>query len=254
MRENTVETLRQKEYIDRLRVLYSEKAKALGRPCTYHIETFGCQMNAKDSEKFAGILQKAGCMPASEDEADFVLYNTCTVRENANLKVYGHLGKLRHEKKSGRNGLKIALCGCMMQEPDEIEKILKEHSFVDLIFGTHNIHRFAELVYRMETGNGPVVEVWPEAKEIVEDLPSERKYRFKAGVNIMFGCNNFCSYCIVPYVRGRERSREASEVLSEIERLSKEGVREVMLLGQNVNSYGNTLEEKVSFAELLKRT
>jgi tRNA-2-methylthio-N6-dimethylallyladenosine synthase len=147
---------------------------------------------------------------------------------------------------------KVALCGCMMQEPSVIEKIQKSYPFVDLIFGTHNIYKFAELIVSMYSSHGMIIDIWKDTDKIVEDLPAERKYSFKCGVNIMYGCNNFCSYCIVPYVRGRERSRNPKDIIREIENLVSEGVVEVMLLGQNVNSYGKTLEEPISFAELLQ--
>ena len=219
---------------------------------TFHIETFGCQMNAHDSEKLEGIRRAAGFEHTDTEEADLVLYNTCTVRENANQRVYGRLGYLNSLKKKNPRML-IGLCGCMMQEDQAVEKIKKTYRFVDVIFGTHNIYKLAELLYaRFETGR-MVIDIWKDTDKIVEDLPSERKYPFKSGVNIMFGCNNFCSYCIVPYVRGRERSRKPEDIVKEIEGLVADGVVEVMLLGQNVNSYGKNLEEPVSFAELLRR-
>ena len=219
------------------------------------IKTFGCQMNARDSEKLTGILKCVGykILPEEEEEeADFVIYNTCTVRENANLKVYGRLGKLGHIKES-RHDMMIALCGCMMQESDVVEKIKKDYKFVDMVFGTHNLYQFPELLYQALAQRQTVIEVWEGTERIVEELPVERKYSFKSGVNIMFGCNNFCSYCIVPYVRGRERSRKPEDIIEEIKELADDGVKEVMLLGQNVNSYGKGLDEEISFAELLRR-
>jgi tRNA-2-methylthio-N6-dimethylallyladenosine synthase len=174
------------------------------------------------------------------------------VRENANLKVYGRLGYLSGLKKKNPEK-KIALCGCMMQEPEVVEKIKKSYRFVDLIFGTHNIFKFAELLVTALESDRMVIDLWKDTNEIVEELPAERTYWFKSGVNIMFGCNNFCSYCIVPYVRGRERSRKPEDIIVEIEKLVADGVREVMLLGQNVNSYGKNLEEPVTFAQLLRR-
>ena len=211
----------------------------------------GCQMNARDSEKLRGILQKIGYAETDSEEADFVIYNTCTVRENANLKVYGRLGVLHGYKKKNPH-MKIALCGCMMQEPSVVEKLKKSYRFVDLVFGTHNIFRFAELLFTALLSNRMVIDIWKETDQIVEDLPVERKFPFISGVNIMFGCNNFCSYCIVPYVRGRERSREAKDILQEIEGLVKDGVSEIMLLGQNVNSYGKNLSDPMTFAQLLQ--
>lgn len=218
---------------------------------TFCITTFGCQMNARDSEKLQGILEECGFLEAPSEDADFVLYNTCTVRENANLKVYGRLGYLNSQKKK-HPSMMIALCGCMMQEEQVVEKIRKSYRFVDVIFGTHNIFKLAELIFDRLSKKGMVVDVWKGTDQIVEDLPTDRKYPFKSGVNIMFGCNNFCSYCIVPYVRGRERSRRPEDIVAEVEKLAQEGVVEIMLLGQNVNSYGKNLDEPVSFAKLLQ--
>ena len=177
--------------------------------------------------------------------------STCTVRENANLKVYGRLGHL-HSLKDRNPDMKIILFGCMMQEQHVVDKIRKSYPFVDLVFGTHNIFKFAELFYEMLQSDQQIVDIWEGTDQIVEDLPTERNYTFKSGVNIMFGCNNFCSYCIVPYVRGRERSREPEAIVKEVKRLVADGVSEVMLLGQNVNSYGKTLEHPVTFAQLLE--
>ena len=246
------EPLRQYYYIEKAKQYVEEEAKNLGRSLTFCVTTFGCQMNARDSEKLRGILNQIGYEEAEEDKADFVIYNTCTVRENANTRVYGRLGQLKPRKKQHPH-MMIGLCGCMMQEPEVIAKLKKSYSFVDIIFGTHNIYKFAELICeRYEVGK-MVVDIWEDTDKIVEDLPNERKYAFKSGINIMFGCNNFCSYCIVPYVRGRERSRKPEAIIREIERLVKDGVSEVMLLGQNVNSYGKTLDEPITFAELLRR-
>ncbi len=247
----TLEPARQFYFMDLLREHNEKKSAELGRKLTYHIETFGCQMNAKDSEKLAGILETAGYVPVDSEQADFVLYNTCTVRENANTKVYGRIGYLGNLKQKNPE-MRIALCGCMMQEPHVIEKIKKSYRFVDIVFGTHNIYMLAELIWRKVSGEKRVFEILDGTDKIVEDLPSEHKYGFKAGVNIMYGCNNFCSYCIVPYVRGRERSRKPEDIIAEVKKLAAEGIVEVMLLGQNVNSYGKTLETPMNFAELLR--
>lgn len=208
-------------------------------------------MNARDSEKLIGILEQIGYVKKETEDADFVIYNTCTVRENANNKVYGRLGYLHSQKKKNPD-MMIGLCGCMMQEPEVVEKIRTSYRFVDLVFGTHNIYKFAELIVAAFESKGMIVDIWKDTDKIVEDLPVERKYTFKSGVNIMFGCNNFCSYCIVPYVRGRERSRDPKDIIREIERLVADGVVEVMLLGQNVNSYGKNLEHPMTFAQLLE--
>ncbi|MCI8408256.1 MAG: tRNA (N6-isopentenyl adenosine(37)-C2)-methylthiotransferase MiaB [Lachnospiraceae bacterium] len=242
---------RQYYYMAKCRQQVEKESEKLGRTLTASVNTFGCQMNARDSEKIVGILEIIGYKIIEEEDADFVIYNTCTVRENANLKVYGHLGYLKKVKKK-KPHMRIALCGCMMQEDVVIEKLQKSYNFVNLIFGTHNIFKFAELLYTCMISDRMVLDIWKDTNQIVEDLPSERKYTFKAGVNIMFGCNNFCSYCIVPYVRGRERSRNPKDIIKEIEALVADGVVEVMLLGQNVNSYGKNLENPISFAELLQ--
>ena len=229
------ETSRQYYYIEKARLYVQELSSRIGRPLTFCVTTFGCQMNARDSEKLRGILREIGYLEAEEDQADFVIYNTCTVRENANTRVYGRLGQLKPRKKKNPH-MMIGLCGCMMQEPEVIEKLKKSYPFVDIIFGTHNIFKFAELIAERFATDKPVIDIWEGTDQIVENLPNQRKYAFKSGVNIMFGCNNFCSYCIVPYVRGRERSREPQAILDEIRRLAKDGVVEIMLLGQNVNS------------------
>ena len=237
--------------------LITERSESAGRQLTYHVTTFGCQMNARDSEKLAGILEECGFV-REEDElcADFVIYNTCTVRDNANQKFFGHLGSLGPVKKQ-RPDMIVGVCGCLSQEESARKKILESYPFVDLVFGTHNVFDFARLLVMVLTrgntkGRGSTVtEVWDDTDMIVEDIPVRRNYKFKSGVNIMFGCNNFCSYCIVPYVRGRERSRTKDDIIGEITKLAADGVKEVMLLGQNVNSYGRGLEEEISFAKLL---
>lgn len=245
------ETEKQLFIIEQLHEQMQTDYARTGKKKTYHVVTFGCQMNARDSEKLAGILERIGYAETDTEDADFVIYNTCTVRENANLRVYGRLGQMKRTKQRHPDML-IALCGCMMQEPLVVDKIRKSYRHVDIIFGTHNIFKLAELIQtRLNTGK-MVVDIWKDTNQIVEDLPNERKYSFKTGVNIMFGCNNFCSYCIVPYVRGRERSREPKDIIREIERDVADGVKEVMLLGQNVNSYGKNLEQPISFAKLLQ--
>ena len=246
------DTERQYYYMAKLAEMVALRERELGRRITYCLQTFGCQMNEKQSEVVAGIMDEIGFKRQETEDADVVIYNTCTVRENANLKVYGRLGKLHSLKKSNPD-MKIALFGCMMQEKQVVDKIQKDYPFVNLVFGTHNIFKFAELFYEMENRDSQLIDIWEGTDKIVEELPTERNYSFKSGVNIMFGCNNFCSYCIVPYVRGRERSREPEAIVKEIEALVADGVTEVMLLGQNVNSYGKNLETPVTFAELLKQ-
>ena len=243
---------RQYYYIKKARIYVNEVVKEIGRPLTFCVTTFGCQMNARDSEKLVGVLEEIGYVEEPDEEkADFVIFNTCTVRENANMRVYGRLGQLKKNKKKNPH-MMIGLCGCMMQEPEVVEKLKKQYRYVDIIFGTHNIYKFAELIVTRYESQRMVIDIWKDTDKIVEDLPSERKFAFKSGVNIMFGCNNFCSYCIVPYVRGRERSRNPKDIIREIENLVADGVVEVMLLGQNVNSYGKNLEEPMTFAQLLQ--
>lgn len=248
---DTQEPQRQWYYIAKCREVIKARSEALGRPLTYCITTFGCQMNSRDSEKIAGILKQIGYIETESEDADFVIYNTCTVRENANNRVYGRLGYVGKLKQK-HPGMLIALCGCMMQEASAVEKIKTSYRFVDIIFGTHNIFKLAELLHIRLDSKRMVIDLWQNTDMIVENLPNDRKYQFKAGVNIMFGCNNFCSYCIVPYVRGRERSRNPEDILEEVKGLAKDGVVEIMLLGQNVNSYGKNLETPMTFAKLLQ--
>ncbi len=251
-RNDAQELALQQVYMEKAASYVAELKQQLGRQPLCCVTTFGCQMNARDSEKLLGILTRIGYAATLEEkEADFVIYNTCTVRDNANQRVYGRLGFLNSMKRN-KPHLKVALCGCMMQEQSVIEKITKSYRFVDLIFGTHNIFKFAQLLVTMFENHEMIVDIWQETDQIVEELPVNRKYSYKSGINIMFGCNNFCSYCIVPYVRGRERSRDPKEIIQEIEHLVADGVVEVMLLGQNVNSYGKNLEDPITFAQLLQ--
>ena len=252
---------RQYYYMDRCKELLLD-LKQGNNSLTYSVVTFGCQMNAHDSDKLKGILEMIGYEEVEGEDADFVIFNTCTVRENANKKLYGHLGHLKSLKKKRPNMI-IALCGCMMQEPHVVETIKSKYKIVDIVFGTHNIYKLAELIYNRIASGERTFEVLDKSVATVEKLPQKRKYSFKSGVNIMYGCNNFCSYCIVPYVRGREKSRPAEDILAEIRDIVNKGVKEVMLLGQNVNSYGQIYDyedgkivrvpedEKVTFPELL---
>lgn len=208
----------QRAYIEKCREYLLDKEKELGRPLTACVNTFGCQMNARDSEKLLGILEEIGYKPVETEDADIVIYNTCTVRENANLRVYGRLGQL-HKFKEKNPDMLIILCGCMMQEPEVVEKIRKSYRFVDIVFGTFNIFKLAELIHtRLNTGS-QIIDIWKGTDYVLEQLPTDRKYKFKSGVNIMYGCDNFCSYCIVPYVRGREMSRPPIDIIRESERL-----------------------------------
>ncbi|MBQ7455397.1 MAG: tRNA (N6-isopentenyl adenosine(37)-C2)-methylthiotransferase MiaB [Clostridia bacterium] len=221
------------------------------RPKTYFIVTYGCQMNAHDSEKLAGMLEEMGLSPAAEKtQADFVLHNTCCIRDNAERKALGNVIWLKEIKKE-RPDLLIGVCGCMVQQEGRMPKLLKQYPFIDLAFGTGEIHRLPEFLLEAIEGRSRVIRPEGEASTVAEGLPIRREGNIKAYLTIMYGCDNFCSYCVVPYVRGRERSRRADDIVREAEGLVQSGVKEIMLLGQNVNSYGRG--EGVSFAQLLRR-
>ena len=245
----------QEKYIESIHMMNEGLFNRTGNRKSYFCTTFGCQMNEHDSEMLINMLEAMGYVQAlSEDQADLVIYNTCAVRENAELKVYGNLGHLKSIKRK-RPDMKIVVCGCMMQQEHVVEEIKNRYRHVDLIFGTHNLYKFPELLESTFNRDKLIVDVWDVDGEVVEGLKSNRKFDIKAFVNIMYGCNNFCTYCIVPYTRGRERSRKPSDIIAEIESLVKNGTKEVTLLGQNVNSYGKTLEEdqRISFAQLLRQ-
>ena len=220
-------------------------------PGSYHIVTYGCQMNAHDSEKLAGMLSGMGMAEADDRRnADFVIFNTCCVRDNAERRALGNVTWLKELKKE-KPHLIIAVCGCMVQQPEMAEKILKQYRFIDLAFGTHNLHELPSLLLNLLNENHRVVSISHEENQIAENLPLKRLCKHHAYITIMYGCDNFCSYCIVPYVRGRERSRRMDDILREAEGLLEGGVQEIMLLGQNVNSYGGGTSE--TFPELLRR-
>ncbi|MEG0511690.1 MAG: tRNA (N6-isopentenyl adenosine(37)-C2)-methylthiotransferase MiaB [Clostridia bacterium] len=222
------------------------------RPQSFHIVTYGCQMNAHDSEKLAGLLLQMGMLEADDRKhADLVLFNTCCVRDNAERRALGNVNWLKQLKKE-KPKLLIGVCGCMVQQPLMAEKILKQYKFIDLAFGTHNLHTLPQLLLTLLTEEKRVVSVTQCENLIAEGLPVKRLNSYHAYITIMYGCDNFCSYCIVPYVRGRERSRQASDILREAEQLLRGGVQEIMLLGQNVNSYGNGSENGDTFPKLLK--
>lgn len=224
----------------------------IGTGKKYHINSMGCQMNDHDSEKISYILENMGYKPTdNKKDSDLIIFNTCLVRENAELKVYGQLGSLKNMKRENPD-LIIGVCGCMPQREDIRDYITKKIKHVDLIFGTNNIHKLPQLINtHIQTGK-TVVDIIEDSREILEDINYNRKYSYKAFVNIMYGCNNFCTYCIVPYTRGREYSRYPKDILKEIEFIAEEGCKEVTLLGQNVNSYGKTLDNPMTFAELLR--
>lgn len=243
---------RQYYFMDKLKALLEQKAIERKKKYSYSVVTFGCQMNFRDSEKLDGVLSTIGMVPAEEKEADIVLYNTCTIRENADQKLLGHLGQMKNNK-GKRKDLIVGICGCMMQDKKSVEFINEKFGFIDLIFGTHNLYRLSELLYQLFTNQEKIQDIEADSDRIVEKLPVIRKSFYKSGVNISFGCDNFCTYCIVPYVRGREKSRKAEDIIDEIKALRDDGVIEIMLLGQNVNSYGKGLDDFVSFPQLLRK-
>ncbi|MBZ9635772.1 tRNA (N6-isopentenyl adenosine(37)-C2)-methylthiotransferase MiaB [Clostridium sp. FP1] len=219
----------------------------------YYIETWGCQMNEEDSEKLSGMLIPMGYKKTTDKEAaDIIIFNTCCVRENAEQKVDGNIGALKNMKKQNPN-LIIAVTGCMMQQEGMAKHIITKFPFVDIIIGTHNAYKFPEYLKRIQGGESSIVEIWDKEGAIIEGMPIDRESSIKGFVTIMYGCNNFCTYCIVPYVRGRERSRTPEDIISEIKTLVSEGYKEITVLGQNVNSYGKGLIPEINFAELLRR-
>ena len=216
----------------------------------YFLRTYGCQMNVHDSEEIAARLESLGFKPTdSIENADVVVLNTCAIRENAHDKLYGFLGRCKHEKEKNNNDLIIAICGCMAQEENVVEEIMKKHPYVDIVFGTHNIHELQELLLSRKEKQD--IEVYSCEGEVYENISYKRDSDIKAWVNIQYGCDKFCTYCIVPYTRGKQRSRKSNEIIKEVEELVKQGYQEVTLLGQNVNAYGKELEGELSFAELL---
>lgn len=237
-------------FMEKIKEINFDRVSFTGKQPTYDIRIFGCQMNEHDAEKLAGMLEEMGYVRSPKGEAaDIVVFETCCVRENAEEKIYGHLGMLKPHDKNKKSI--IAMTGCMMQQPKVVEKIRKSYRHVHIVFGTYNLHTFPELLYKYITTGKRVFDIWDSNGDAVEGAPAVRTDKVKAWVSIMQGCNNFCSYCIVPYVRGRERSRRKEDILWEVERLAQSGYKEITLLGQNVNSYGNDQGHKDAFADLL---
>ncbi len=244
----------QYEYMQFISKMTAEKAQAYGHPLRAFTQTFGCQQNEADTQQIAGMLEEMGYEPADRaEDADVIVINTCAVREHAESRALGNVGALSHLKKA-RPDVTICLCGCMVQQEHIPEKIKKSYPQVDLVFGTHALWRFPELLYRSLTGDQRIFDTTGDASGyIAEGLPVLRDGGTKAWLSIMYGCNNFCTYCIVPYVRGRERSRASADIVRELEQLVSEGYKDITLLGQNVNSYGKDLEEQIDFSDLLEK-
>ncbi len=243
--------IKQQLYINELRN-QNEQFEKDSNYKTFYIQTYGCQMNEHDSENLKAMFDLMELTEAdSQNDADIIIYNTCAVRENAELKVYGNLHALK-KLKNIKKHLILAVCGCMMQQPHVVEEIKNKFPHVSMVFGTHNLYKFPEMLMQyLNNFDETIIDVWDIDGSIIEGLPTSRKFDIKAFVNIMYGCNNFCTYCIVPYTRGRERSREPLDIINEVKVLAKNGVKEITLLGQNVNSYGNSFESTYCFADLL---
>ncbi len=260
MRNGTVnipaeEIQKQYEYMSEIRLINQEFYRKNGRMPLARVRNFGCQMNEHDAEKLSGMLKEMGYVMSDSDEdkaeaADLIIFNTCCVRENAEEKVFGHLGALKAAKRENSN-MVIAVCGCMTEQPHVVEEIRKKYKNVDLVFGTQNQHTFPELLLQCVRDKKHIYNTQHLEGRVAEGVPVERANSIKAWVTIMYGCNNFCSYCIVPYVRGRERSRSSADILQEIKTLETKGYKEITLLGQNVNSYGKDKVDELNFAQLL---
>lgn len=230
----------------------SNDRKNLFKGKTYHLKTYGCQMNEHDSENIKAILEELGfAFIDNMEEADLVLLNTCSIRENAHNKAFGMLGRLKHLKETKKD-LIVGLCGCMAQEEGVVEEILSKYRFVNFVFGTHNINRMVDLLIENIHTNEQQIEVFSREQDLIEDMPVRRESKYKAYVNIIYGCDKFCTYCIVPYTRGRQRSREKEDILNEIKKLKEENYQEVTLLGQNVNAYGKDLYDNYKMEDLLE--
>jgi len=246
---------RTKEEIKIIRDGYSIPVgiKNIGKEKKYYIETYGCQMNVHDSETISAILEDMNYIKAiNKEESDLIILNTCSIRENAHNKVFGMLGRLKHSKKSNNN-LLIGLCGCMAQEEKVIDEILKKYKWLDFVFGTHNIHELPHLLEKAINKKGLELEVWSKEGDIIENMPIKRDSKYKAWVNIMYGCDKFCTYCIVPYVRGKQRSRRPHDIINEVKLLIEQGYKEITLLGQNVNAYGKDfLDKNYNMVDLLE--
>ena len=241
------QTLRQRDFEQKIKELHAQR----GKPVRALVDTFGCQQNVADSQHIMGMLEAMGCtFVTAPEDADIVVLNTCAIRDHAEKRVYGTLGALTHTKKADPEQI-ICLCGCMAQRPEVAEKVRRSYRHVDLVFGPQALWKFPELLYQVYTRRGRVFSVEDEHGAIAEGMPVVREGRTRAWVSIMYGCNNFCSYCIVPYVRGRERSREPARIIEEVRQLAAEGYKEITLLGQNVNSYGKDLDTPWDFADLL---
>ena len=245
---------RTKEKAHKITFEFDSSLKNLGKGKTYFVKTYGCQMNEHDSENIRALLEEMSFKPSEIlEEADVILFNTCAIRENAHNKVFGYLGRMKHLKEE-RPNIILGLCGCMAQEESVVDEIKRKNKHVDFVFGTHNIHRLPELLEKAIEDRELQIEVFSKEGDLIENIPVKRDSKYKAWVNIMYGCDKFCTYCIVPYTRGKQRSRHPKDILDEVRKLKEKGYKEVTLLGQNVNAYGKDLEINYKMENLLEDT
>ena len=245
---------RTKEKAHKITFEFDSSLKNLGKGKTYFVKTYGCQMNEHDSENIRALLEEMSFKPSEIlEEADVILFNTCAIRENAHNKVFGYLGRMKHLKEE-RPNIILGLCGCMAQEESVVDEIKRKNKHVDFVFGTHNIHRLPELLEKAIEDRELQIEVFSKEGDLIENIPVKRDSKYKAWVNIMYGCDKFCTYCIVPYTRGKQRSRHPEDILDEVRKLKEKGYKEVTLLGQNVNAYGKDLEINYKMENLLEDT
>ena len=248
----TLAKKRNSEKVEREEYILSDELKNIGKNKTYYVKTYGCQMNEHDSENIKAMLEELGFSEVEDyEKADIVIVNTCSIRENAHNKAFGFLGRLKHLKEDKKE-LVIGLCGCMAQEVGVVDEILAKHKYVNFVFGTHNLHRLPYLLKENLDTSKQTIEVYSKEGNIIEGIPVKRASKYKAYVNIMYGCDKFCTYCIVPFTRGKQRSRSKDDILSEVEKLVHDGYQEVTLLGQNVNAYGKDFDYKYTMEDLLE--
>ena len=246
-RKRTNEEIKKENYV------FNQNAINIGLNKTYHVKTYGCQMNEHDTENIEAMLEQLGFVKEeNQDKADLVILNTCSIRENAHNKAFGMLGRLKHLKEETNKNLVIGICGCMAQEEKVVNEIMEKYKYVNFVFGTHNLHRLPYILEEAFKTKKQVIEVFSKEGNIVEGMPVKRANKFKAYVNIMYGCDKFCTYCIVPYTRGKQRSRDKDDILREVEKLIKDGYKEVTLLGQNVNAYGKDFNSSYKMENLLE--
>lgn len=243
---------RERRVFDIKNFILEEEYKNIGDNKTYYVKTYGCQMNEHDSENIKAILEKMGYTENIEmDNADLVILNTCSIRENAHNKAFGMMGRIKHLKEEGKN-ITLGICGCMAQEEGVVNDIMTKHKYVDFVFGTHNLYDLPKVILENKTSNKQEIDVLEKEELIMEDIPVKRENKYKAYVNIIYGCDKFCTYCIVPYTRGMQRSRKHEDIIKEVEELVRDGYKEVTLLGQNVNAYGKDLDDNYYMEDLLE--